>query len=126
MNPVVNIEVKNEGGTWDCHCSSDSWYAKGCKFINFHLNGNNLHYDVIFPDGHVDKDRHHKIDCISFEHYSKINLTLKFEDGTELVFNVKDKNEVTDLVEILEQYNSNGYELVVDHSYELDEGFDDI
>lgn len=126
MNPVVYIGIKNDGGPWDCYCDSDGWYTRGCKFINFHLNGNNLHFDIIFPNGNVDKDKYHKIDCISFEHYDKINLTLKFENGTELVFNVKDENEVTDLMEILEQYNSNGYELVIDHSYELDEGFDDI
>lgn len=126
MNPVVYIGIKNDGGPWDCHCDSNSWYARGCKFINFHLNGNYLHYDVIFPNGRVDKDRHHKIDCISFEHYSKINLTLKFEDSTEKVFNIKDRNERTDLIEFLEEYNKNGYELKVDHSYELDDVFDDI
>ncbi len=71
--------------------------------------------------------RHHTIDCISFESYRKIILTLKFEDGTEKVFdNVRDWNSRTDLMEFLEEYNNNGYEIKVDHSYELDEGFDDI
>jgi hypothetical protein len=124
MNPVVYIGVSSSE-PWDCHCDSNGWYT-GCKFINFHVTGNNLHFDVILPNGHVDKNKHHLIDCVSREYSSKTNLTLKFEDGTEMVFNVRDNNERTNLLEFLEEYNSNGYEIKIDHSYELDEGFDDI
>lgn len=125
MNPVVYIGVSSSE-PWDCHCDSNGWYTNGCKFINFHVTGNNLHFDVILPNGHIDKNKHHIIDCISRDYSTKTNLTLKFEDGTEKVFNVRDSNERTDLLEFLEQYNSNGYEIKIDHSYELDEGFDDI
>jgi hypothetical protein len=124
MNPVVFIGVSSSE-PWDCHCDSNSWYTS-CKFINFHVTGNNLHFDVILPNGRVDKDKHHIIDCVSRDYSTKINLTLKFEDGTEMVFNVRDSKERTDLLEFLEEYNSNGYEIKIDHSYELDEGFDDI
>ena len=127
MNPVVYIGISNDGGPWDCCCNSNGWYLSNCKFINFRLDGINLHYDIILPDGHIDKDKHHTIDCISLESYRKIILTLKFEDGTEKVFDdVRNRNSRTDLMEFLEEYNSNGYEIKIDHSYELDEGFDDI
>lgn len=125
MNPVVFIGVSSSE-PWSCHCDSNGWYTNGCKFINFHVTGNNLHFDVILPNGRVDKDKHHIIDCVARDYSSKTNLTLKFEDGTEMVFNVRDSKERTDLLEFLEEYNSNGYEIKVDHSYELDEGFDDI
>ena len=81
MNPVVYIGIES-GGSWNCHCNSEGWYTRGCRFINFHINGNKLYYDIIFPDGRVDENKSHKIDCISSDYHNKSNLTLKFEDGT--------------------------------------------
>lgn len=127
MNPVVHIGIESLGGPWVCHCNSEDWYARGCRFTNLHVvNDTRIHYDITFPNGKVEKNKSHIIDCISREYHSKINLTLKFEDGTEKVFNVKDDNERTDLMEFLKEYNRNGYEIKVDHSYELDDVFDDI
>ncbi|MBO4531523.1 MAG: hypothetical protein J5767_12905 [Paludibacteraceae bacterium] len=126
MNPVIHIGIESLGGPWNCHCDSEGWYTRGCRFINFHINGNKLYYDIIFPNGKVEENKSHIIDCISRDYHNKTNLTLKFEDGTEKVFNVKDRNERTDLVEFLKEYNKNGYEIKVDHSYELAEEFDDI
>lgn len=120
MNPIVYIGLKNSDG---CICGSDEgWrgWARGHEFINPRMDQNVLIVDD-FIGGF--KNVRRRLDCYHINNsswgYSYVNLTFKFKNGEERQYDLTKKQQLTECLQMMEEYTMNGNDLEAQSKFEV-------
>lgn len=115
MNPIVYIGLKNSHG---CTCGSAYW-ARGHEFINPRMEYNVLIVDDLTAGiNNIQK----RLDCYQIDNphgYSSVNLTFKFKNGEERQYNLTKREQLTECLQMMEEYIANGNELVARSKFEV-------
>ena len=121
MNPIVFIGLKNSN---DCCCGSDEgWYEWGSdykEFINPRLERNMLYVTAIKNNKMENKSK--RLDCFHPDRasdYNYVTLTFKFKNGEQRKYDLTKRQELTDCLQMLEEYVANGNELEAQSKFEV-------
>jgi hypothetical protein len=116
MNPIVFIGLKNSN---DCTCNFGMWF-KDHEFINPRME-----YNVLIVDDLTDgsKNVRKRLDCYHIDNrphgYSYVNLTFKFKNGEERQYNLINKQQLAECLQMMEEYVANGNDLEVQSKFEV-------
>lgn len=111
MNPIVYVTLNNSNG---CNCDTDewSWWVRGHEFINPRLEQNVLIVDD-FTDGSTNIRR--RLDCYHIDNrpngYDYVNLIFRFKNGEERRYDLTKKQQLTECLQMMEEYTLNGNDL---------------
>lgn len=114
MNPIVYIGLKNSEG---CVCGSSYW-ARGQEFINPRMNYNVLTVDALNGINNLQK----RLDCYHVHgtsRYSYVNLIFKFKNGEERQYDLTKKQQLTECLQMMEEYIANGNNLEAPSKFEV-------
>lgn len=121
MNPIVYIGLKNSN---DCCCgSNEGWLGWGTgnqEYINPKMERNVLYITAIVGD--KIENRSKRLDCFHVDRpdeYDSVNLTLKFKNGEERQYDLTKREQLTDCLQMLEEYVANGNELEAQSKFEV-------
>ena len=108
MNPIIYFELSNNR----CSCNSNNWWGSipesYRKFINPRITGKTLTCNLVSGSYCGKETFTRTLDCMMDNYYDYVNFIIRFYDGTEKVFNIRDKKQLCDCIEFLEQYTNNG------------------
>ena len=123
MNPIVYIGLKNSN---DCSCGSDEgWYEWGSdykEFINPKMDRNMLYVTAISDNKTENKSK--RLDCFHPEisrnsEYNYVTLTFKFKNGEQRQYDLTKREQLTDCLQMMEEYTMNGNELEAPSKFEV-------
>ena len=122
MNPIVYIGLENSN---DCHCgTNDGWYEWGSEkqeYINPQMERNMLYVTAISDNGKME-NKSKRLDCyrpIGISDYNYVKLTFKFKNGEQSQYDLTKKQEVTDCLQMMEEYVANENELEASSKLEV-------
>lgn len=122
MNPIVYIGLKNSN---DCSCGSDEgWYEWGSEyneFINPRMERNMLYVTAI-GDNDKMENKSKRLDCFHPDRTSDYNyviLTFKFKNGEQRQYDLTKRKELTDCLQMMEEYTLNGNDLEAPSKFEV-------
>ena len=122
MNPIVYIGLENSN---ECHCGvNDGWYEWGTgfkEFINPRMERNILYVTAISDNGKME-NKSKRLDCFhpnGTSDYNYVKLTFKFKNGEQRQYNLTKKQEITDCLQMLEEYVANENELEAPSKFEV-------
>lgn len=119
MNPIVYVSLNNSNG---CNCDTDewSWWVRGHEFINPRLEQNVLIVDD-FTDGSTNIRR--RLDCYHIDNrpngYDYVNLIFRFKNGEERRYDLTKKQQLTECLQMMEEYTLNGNDLEAPSKFEV-------
>lgn len=118
MNPIVYIGLKNSN---DCACGSDRWrgWVEGHEYINPRMEQNVLIVDD-FTGGFNNTRK--RLDCFHVDgtnNYSYVNLIFRFKNGEEKQYDLTKKQQLTECLQMMEEYTINGNELEAQSKFEV-------
>ena len=118
MNPIVYIGLENSNG---CSCSSNCWrgWVRGHEYINPRMELNILIVDDL-TDGFNNTRK--RLDCYHIDgstEYSYVNLTFKFKNGEERRYDLTKKQQLTECLQMMEEYTLNGNDLEAPSKFEV-------
>ena len=119
MNPIVYVSLNNSNG---CNCDTDewSWWVRGHEFINPRLEQNVLIVDD-FTDGSTNIRR--RLDCYHIDNrpngYDYVNLIFRFKNGEERRYDLPKKQQLTECLQMMEEYTLNGNDLEAPSKFEV-------
>jgi len=120
MNPIVYISLNNSNG---CNCGSNAgwrgWVA-GHEYINPRMEHNILFVDDLTGGF---KNTRRRLDCYYIDNrphgYSYVNLTFKFKNGEERQYDLTKKQQLTECLQMMEEYTLNGNDLEAPSKFEV-------
>ena len=116
MNPIVFIGLKN---------SNDSTCNFGMRFKDHEFINPRMEYNVLIVDDLTDgsKNVRKRLDCYYIDNmpyrYSYVNLTFKFKNGEERRYDLTKKRQLTECLQMMEEYIANGNDLEVQSKFEV-------
>lgn len=119
MNPIVYVSLNNSNG---CNCENDEWrgWVMGHEFINPRLDQNVLIVDD-FTDGSTNIRR--RLDCYHIDNrpngYDYVNLIFRFKNGEERRYDLTKKRQLTECLQMMEEYTLNGNDLEAPSKFEV-------
>lgn len=120
MNPIVYIGLRNSNG---CNCTYDGWrgWVMGHEYINPRLEQNVLIVDDLTGGF---KNRRRRLDCYHIDRpnaYSYVNLTFKFKNGEERQYDLINKQQLAECLQMMEEYTLNGNDLETPSKFEVND-----
>lgn len=118
MNPIIYIGLKNSNA---CDCDSVFWrgWGAGHAFINPRMDQNVLIVDDLTNGNNNIRKR---LDCYHIDDshgYSYVNLTFKFKNGEEKRYDLTKKQQLTECLQMMEEYTLNGNDLEAPSKFEV-------
>lgn len=118
MNPIVYVSLNNSNG---CNCESDDWrgWARGHEFINPRMDQNVLIVDDLTIEM---SDVRKRLDCFHVDrpnNYDYVNLIFKFKNGEERRYDLTKRRQLTECLQMMEEYTLNGNELEPPSKFEV-------
>ena len=117
MNPIVYVSLNNSNG---CNCENDEWgWVIGHEFGNPRLEQNVLIVDDL-TDGSSGVRK--RLDCFHIDrssNYSYVNLIFKFKNGEERRYDLTKKQQLTECLQMMEEYTLNGNDLEAQSKFEV-------
>lgn len=118
MNPIVYVSLNNSNG---CNCENDEWHGwvEGHEFINPRMDQNVLIVDDL-NDG--TKNIRKRLDCFHIgrpNNYDYVNLIFKFKNGEERRYDLTKKQQLTECLQMMEEYTLNGNDLEASSKFEV-------
>lgn len=116
MNPIVYIGLRNSN---DCTCNF------GMRFKDHEFINPRMEYNVLIVDDLTDgsKNVRKRLDCYYISNmpyrYSYVNLTFKFKNGEERQYNLINKQQLAECLQMMEEYIANGNDLEVQSKFEV-------
>ena len=119
MNPIVYVSLNNSNG-YNCDTDEWSWWVRGHEFINPRLEQNVLIVDD-FTDGSTNIRR--RLDCYHIDNrpngYDYVNLIFRFKNGEERRYDLTKKQQLTECLQMMEEYTLNGNDLEAPSKFEV-------
>lgn len=118
MNPIVYIGLRNSN---DCTCNF------GMRFKDHEFINPRMEFNVLIVDDLTDgsKNVRKRLDCYYIGNmpyrYSYVNLTFKFKNGEERQYNLINKQQLAECLQMMEEYVANGNELEVQSKFEVND-----
>ena len=115
MNPIVYIGLNNSDG---CTCNFGMW-VKDHEFINPRMDFNVLIVDDL-TDG--SKNVRKRLDCYHIvrpNRYNYVNLIFRFKNGEERQYDLINKQQLAECLQMMEEYTLNGNDLEAPSKFEV-------
>lgn len=118
MNPIVYVSLNNSNG---CNCENDEWsgWAMGHEFINPRMDQNVLIVDDLTIGM---SDIRKRLDCYHIDRpdeYDYVNLIFRFKNGEERRYDLTKKQQLTECLQMMEEYTLNGNDLEAPSKFEV-------
>lgn len=118
MNPIVYVSLNNSN---NCNCENDEWggWVRGHEFINPRMNQNVLIVDDLTAGS---TDVRKRLDCFHVDrpnNYDYVNLIFKFKNGEERRYDLTKRRQLSECLQMMEEYTLNGNELEPPSKFEV-------
>lgn len=118
MNPIVYVSLNNSNG---CNCENDEWggWVIGHEFGNPRLDHNVLIVDDLTTGCNGVRKR---LDCYHIDRqndYDYVNLIFRFKNGEERRYDLTKRRQLTECLQMMEEYIMNGNDLEVQSKFEV-------